>query len=65
MKGEKMSEWEEEEEPEDRGDEKNDDAPAGKERKSRHGTWESGKGRCPVTGRRVLGGTSGVRRIMV
>jgi peroxin-12 len=27
--------------------------------------WESGKGRCAVTGRRVLGGTEGLRRIMV
>lgn len=32
---------------------------------SRRGRWESGKGRCPVTGRRVLGGTDGLRRIMV
>ena len=31
--------------------------------KERH--WESGKGRCAVTGRRVLGGTEGLRRIMV
>ncbi|KAM7202041.1 Pex2 / Pex12 amino terminal region domain containing protein [Rhypophila sp. PSN 637] len=27
--------------------------------------WESGEGRCAVTGRRVLGGTEGLRRIMV
>ncbi|KAK3352384.1 Pex12 amino terminal region-domain-containing protein [Lasiosphaeria hispida] len=33
---------------------------AGKE-----GKWESGEGRCAVTGRRVLGGTEGLRRIMV
>jgi peroxin-12 len=32
---------------------------------SRHGRWESGKGRCPVTGRRVLGGTEGLRRVLV
>ncbi|KAI9723987.1 MAG: hypothetical protein M1812_000705 [Candelaria pacifica] len=32
---------------------------------SRVGGWESGKGRCAVTGRRVLGGTDGLRRIMV
>ncbi|KAI5866780.1 Pex12 amino terminal region-domain-containing protein [Durotheca rogersii] len=31
----------------------------------RTGKWESGKGRCAVTGRRVLGGTEGLRRIMV
>ena len=31
----------------------------------RAGKWESGRGRCAVTGRRVLGGTEGLRRIMV
>jgi peroxin-12 len=31
----------------------------------KEGKWESGKGRCAVTGRRVLGGTEGLRRIMV
>ncbi|KAI1404657.1 Pex12 amino terminal region-domain-containing protein [Hypoxylon fuscum] len=31
----------------------------------REGKWESGHGRCAVTGRRVLGGTEGLRRIMV
>ncbi|RDW80941.1 hypothetical protein BP5796_05639 [Coleophoma crateriformis] len=31
----------------------------------RQGKWESGKGRCAVSGRRVLGGTEGLRRIMV
>ncbi|CAF9928159.1 MAG: ubiquitin-protein ligase peroxin 12 [Heterodermia speciosa] len=31
----------------------------------RMGKWESGQGRCAVTGRRVLGGTEGLRRIMV
>ncbi|ETS82405.1 hypothetical protein PFICI_04281 [Pestalotiopsis fici W106-1] len=29
------------------------------------GQWESGEGRCAVTGRKVLGGTEGLRRIMV
>lgn len=29
------------------------------------GKWEGGKGRCAVTGKRVLGGTEGLRRIMV
>ena len=33
--------------------------------KSRQGKWESGKGRCAVTGRRVLAGTDGLRRVMV
>ncbi|KAK4696128.1 peroxin-12, partial [Lecanoromycetidae sp. Uapishka_2] len=32
---------------------------------SREGKWESGKGRCAVTGRRVLGGTEGLRRVIV
>ncbi|KAI9668089.1 MAG: hypothetical protein M1821_000909 [Bathelium mastoideum] len=32
---------------------------------SRKGKWESGQGRCAVTGRRILGGTEGLRRIMV
>ncbi|KAI1264200.1 Pex12 amino terminal region-domain-containing protein [Xylariaceae sp. FL1019] len=27
--------------------------------------WESGYGRCAVTGRRILGGTEGLRRIMI
>ncbi|KAH9897235.1 Pex12 amino terminal region-domain-containing protein [Xylariomycetidae sp. FL2044] len=31
----------------------------------RAGKWENGAGRCAVTGRRVLGGTEGLRRIMV
>ncbi|KAG7288057.1 hypothetical protein NEMBOFW57_007577 [Staphylotrichum longicolle] len=31
----------------------------------RAGKWESGEGRCAVTGRRVLGGPEGLRRIMV
>lgn len=36
-----------------------------KKSRSRRGKWESGKGRCPVTGRRVLGGTEGLRRVLV
>ena len=32
---------------------------------SKEGKWESGNGRCAVTGRRVLGGTDGLRRVMV
>jgi len=31
----------------------------------RKGRWESGIGRCAVTGRRVLGNTEGLRRIMI
>ena len=33
--------------------------------KSRYSRWESGKGRCAVTGRRVLAGTDGLRRLMI
>ncbi|KGO63160.1 Peroxisome assembly protein 12 [Penicillium expansum] len=40
-----------------------DDAQPGSRKRS--GKWESGKGRCPVTGRRVLGGTEGLRRVLV
>lgn len=32
---------------------------------NREGKWESGKGRCAVTGRRALGGSDGLRRVMV
>lgn len=57
MQGEKMSEWEEDEE---QMEEEKSEAP-----KSREGKWDSGNGRCAVTGRRMLGGTSGLRRVMV
>lgn len=33
-------------------------------KEGREGKWENGKGRCAVTGRRVLGGTEGLRRIV-
>jgi peroxin-12 len=32
---------------------------------SRDGRWESGKGRDPVTGRRILGGTELLRRVII
>ncbi|KAK5083766.1 ubiquitin-protein ligase peroxin 12 [Lithohypha guttulata] len=54
MKGEK-NDWEEDQE-----DSENEKAP-----QSRDGKWENGAGRCPITGRRVLGGTGGIRRVMV
>ncbi|KIW21111.1 hypothetical protein PV08_01690 [Exophiala spinifera] len=63
MKGEKMSEWEDE--GEDEAPNENDGEASENAHRSREGSWESGKGRCAVTGRRVLGGTSGLRRIMV
>lgn len=52
-------------------DEEHDDGGGAEEGKdeemggSREGKWESGKGRCAVTGRRVLAGTDGLRRVMV
>ncbi|KAL3496255.1 Pex12 amino terminal region-domain-containing protein [Aspergillus germanicus] len=42
-----------------------DDADAARPGKRRQGKWESGKGRCPVTGRKVLGGTEGLRRVLI
>ena len=56
--------WEEEIMGDD--DEKNsDEAEGDKGSRKRGGKWESGKGRCPVTGRRVLGGTEGLRRVLI
>lgn len=37
----------------------------GKGEKGREGKWESGAGRCAVSGRRVLGGVGGLRRVLV
>lgn len=55
--------WDEDEDDSEEEEQSHD----GKETKggSREGKWESGKGRCAVTGRRVLGGTQGLRRVMV
>lgn len=63
MKGDRMSEWEDDDE--EAAEEEPSQGESKKGPKSREGSWESGKGRCAVTGRRVLGGTSGLRRIMV
>ncbi|KAL2047814.1 hypothetical protein ABVK25_011315 [Lepraria finkii] len=55
--------WDEDEDDSEEEEQSHD----GKKTKggSREGKWESGKGRCAVTGRRVLGGTQGLRRVMV
>ena len=45
------------------GEERDPDGEKGPVR--REGKWESGKGRCAITGRRVLGGAAGLRRVMV
>jgi len=37
----------------------------GKEKGTREGKWESGAGRCAITGRKILGGTEGLRRVVV
>ncbi|KAL8997604.1 MAG: hypothetical protein Q9169_003151 [Polycauliona sp. 2 TL-2023] len=50
------------EEDDDEFESQDEDAERGQ---GREGKWESGKGRCAVTGRRVLGGTEGLRRVMI
>ncbi|KAL2039916.1 hypothetical protein N7G274_007319 [Stereocaulon virgatum] len=55
--------WDEDEDDSD--EEEQSDNAKGTKRGSREGKWESGKGRCAVTGRRVLAGTDGLRRVMV
>ena len=61
--------WDEEDEEYEENDgqegEENKTGDEGNKRGSKVGKWESGKGRCAVTGRRVLGGTDGLRRVMV
>ncbi|KAL9597127.1 MAG: hypothetical protein Q9219_005349 [cf. Caloplaca sp. 3 TL-2023] len=59
--------WGEDEEDDDFGSEVENEEGRGMQAGSRgkEGKWESGKGRCAVTGRRVLGGTEGLRRLMV
>ncbi|MCJ1235762.1 ubiquitin-protein ligase peroxin 12 [Varicellaria rhodocarpa] len=52
-----------EEEDEEEGSGQKREAKA--KRRTRVGRWESGKGRCAITGRRVLSGTDGLRRVMV
>jgi len=63
MKGETANEWANEDDS-DEGYEPEKDESRTQQPKSREGVWESGKGRCAVTGRRVLGEMSGLRRIM-
>lgn len=58
--------WDEEYDEEDgRRDEGKEEGKEEEKRGSREGRWESGKGRCAVTGRMVLAGTDGLRRVMV
>ena len=61
MEGRKPGDWDDEEDREKGLDEEAEEA----EGTSREGMWESGKGRCAVTGRRVLGGSDALRRVMV
>jgi len=37
----------------------------GKKKHTREGSWENGSGRCAITGRKILGGTEGLRRVVV
>ena len=60
MRGEAMSDWEGEDD-----DEKESAASENVRHESREGKWENGFGRDPITGKRVLGGTQGIRRIIV
>lgn len=55
---------EDKDEYEDNGDDEGEDKSEKAKGGSREGKWESGKGRCAITGRRVLGGTDGLRRVM-
>jgi peroxin-12 len=57
--------WEEEITGGDETAKKSSDDNEEKSSLKRGGKWESGKGRCPVTGRRVLGGTEGLRRVLI
>ena len=66
MRGEKMSEWDDDDDA-DNDDDDPEKASAESETKrleSREGKWESGFGRDPITGKRVLGSTQGIRRII-
>jgi len=47
------------------GDDSDEDEGWGREEGSREGRWESGKGRDAVTGRKILGGTGALRRVVV
>ena len=57
MRGDKMSEWEDEGYEEGELEDESKDGV----RRSKEGQWENGTGRCAVSGRRVLGGTGGIR----
>lgn len=61
MKGERKNEWDDDGEDLVEGEREKDN----EKHQSRQGKWDSGVGRCAVTGRRVLGGTSGLRRVLV
>lgn len=68
MEGRKNGEWDDEDEDAGKEQEKEEIKPTEDEAtdgKSREGEWENGKGRCAVTGRRILGGIDGLRRVMV
>ena len=66
MKGGSGGEGWGDEEAEDSDDADRDEVVIkGEKDASREGRWESGTGRCAVTGRRLLGGTGGLRRVII
>lgn len=69
MSGEGTGAWEDDGDHSDserkNEDEKSEFGNGHRQARSREGRWESGKGRCAVTGRRVLGGTEGLRRVLI
>lgn len=62
MNGEGTGAWEDQD---DEKEEESEKQPSEGQTESRQGKWESGRGRCPVTGRRVLSGTEGLRRVLI
>ena len=65
MKGERDNEWDDDGDDSSDGPATTDTAAEPNKALSREGKWENGQGRCAITGRRVLGGTGGLRRVLV
>ena len=65
MEGWKSGEWDDDEEEDEEEDESKGAEDEASDGNSRQGKWENGKGRCAVTGHRLLGGTDGLRRVIV
>lgn len=65
MGGERGAEGDEDGQEKGKEAERGEGKGKGKRGRGREGKWESGKGRCAVSGRRVLGGVGGLRRVLV